>query len=153
MELQGGESDYAKEKLWLVGRPVDSTVMNQFFWQATHYGYNVRNIGSNYRKNSSSGWTGPSARLEDIDGASNTLLLADTVRRQEYYSSNELYGAYNLYDQFGTSGARGGLHARHNESLNIQWADGHASNHNADLFNPYEALGEWSSSSKNIWSR
>lgn len=155
MQAQGGEADFPRQNTWLIGRTPTNTVMTQFFWQSSHYGYNVRNIGSNFRNHSASGWTGPTAKTDEIRSPSRTLLLADAVRPNEYYGSGQLLGRYDLIDRFSTTDSNGGLHARHGSSVNIQWVDGHASSHKTEPGNPYQALGEYTNANdpNNIWTR
>lgn len=153
MVVLGARADFEKEADWLAGRPVTDSVKDEDFWKETHYGYNVRNIGANYRKDPSSGWEGPSARIEDIQAASNTLLLADSVNQTRYYVENRYFGAFDLYDVFGTAGQRGGLHARHASAVNVQWADGHGNSNTTDPYNPYATLGEYVAGVDNIWTR
>lgn len=153
MQSMGGEADFAKENTWLGGRQPTDTVMTQFFWQSSHFGYNVRNLGSNFRNNSASGWTGPTARMEEIARPSGTVLLADSIRPAEYYQLNQLFGRYDLIDRFSTTDTNGGLHVRHAGGINIGWVDGHATHQKANPANPYETLGEYSASSLNIWAR
>lgn len=153
MAAVGGRADFEKESDWLAGRSVSDSVKSQDFWRETHYGYNVRNIGSNYRNDPGSGWGGPSARIEDFHAPSNTLLLADSVNQLRYYGQGRYYGAFDLYDVFGATAHRGGLHARHASAVNIQWADGHGNSNTTDPTNPYATLGEWADNVNNIWSR
>lgn len=153
MEHLGARADFARMNEWLAGRDRDDFVMGQDFWRESHFGYNVRNIGSNFRNDPNSGWTGPSARLEEINAPSKTLLLADSVNVQRFYGENRLFGAYDLHDTFGTGGHRGGLHARHTSSVSILWTDGHATSENTDPVNPYATLGEYSATARNIWAR
>ncbi|MFA9478961.1 type II secretion system protein [Phycisphaerales bacterium AB-hyl4] len=153
MESLGARADFERQRGWLGNREATASVMSQDFWRESHYGYNVRNLGSNFRNNPNSGWTGPSARLEEIRSSSKTLLLADSVNPFRFYGENRLFGAYDLIDTFGTTRHSGGLHARHASSVNIQWADGHATSVNTDPFNPYQTLGDASLSSDTIWAR
>lgn len=149
----GGRADFERQRTWLATRTPTASVLSQDFWPEVHYGYNVRNIGSNFRNDPASNWNGPTARLEEIRAASSTLLLADSLRPDRYYGEGRLFGAYNLFDSFGTTGSNGRLHARHDSSVNIAWADGHATTERTDAENPYATLGEWSATTQNIWSR
>src|SRR5690606_47740 len=153
MESMEGRADFRAMNDWLIGRTATDSVMNQDFWQQTHYGYNVRNFGSNFRNDPASGWTGPSARLSGIRSSATKLMLADSVNPLRYYEESRLFGAYDLIDTFGTSRHSGGLHARHSSAVNILWADGHATTEKTDSHNPYLTLGDASLQSNTIWTR
>lgn len=156
MESMGGRADFRRQKDWLASRQPTDSVLSQDFWKETHYGFNVRNLGSNFRKDPSSGWTGPSAKLEIIRSPSTKLLLADACNPLRYYGERRLYGAYDLWDSFGATRHAGGLHARHASAVNILWADGHASTEKTDAYNPYQTLGDVSVAediTTTIWSR
>lgn len=156
MEAMGGRADFVRQNDWLSTRQPTDSVLSQDFWKETHYGYNVRNMGSNYRKDPGSGWSGPSAKLEIIRSASTKLLLADSVNPLRYYGESRLFGAYDLWDSFGTTRHGGGLHARHASAVNVLWADGHATTEKTDSYNPYKTLGDASLATDittTIWSR
>lgn len=155
MHHLGGEGDFPRQNSWIIGKPTDSDTMNQFFWQSSHYGYNVRNYGSNFRINSASNWSGPTAKIDDIKRASSKLLLADTRRPNEWFNNKKLLGRFDVIDRFSTTDSNGGLHSRHKSSINILWVDMHASTRLTDTENPYLTLGEYTNENdpNNIWSR
>ncbi len=153
MEQLGARANFNDRREWLATRSPTAAILGQDFWLESHYGYNVRNIGANFREDSASGWNGPSARVEEIKAPTRTLLLADSVNPLRFYGQSRYYGAFDLYDSFGTTRHGGGLHARHASAVSIAWADGHATNERTDPIDPYSTLGSWSATEPNIWSR
>ena len=153
MESLRGRADFHAMNSWIIGRAPTASTMGQDFWQQSHYGYNVRNFGSNYRVDPSSGWTGPSAKLSGIRSPATKLLLADSVNPLRYYDERRLFGAYDLLDVFGTTRHAGGLHARHSGGVNVQWADGHATTEKTNKYNPYLTLGDANVSPNTVWPR
>ena len=75
-----------------------------------------------------------SVKSSQLKNASGTILNADT-----YLANLTTRGYYLLNPLYSTASSKGELDARHLKSLNVLWADGHASNQrvNTGLIPPY----------------
>jgi prepilin-type N-terminal cleavage/methylation domain-containing protein/prepilin-type processing-associated H-X9-DG protein len=84
-----------------------------------NYGYNYLHIGSSSRYG---GTAYPTARLSDIAKPGETILLLDA-----YYPNSGANGEPRGYYLANDAGAPYYPHVRHNQGLNVCWADGHVS--------------------------
>lgn len=115
-----------------------------------HYGYNQNHIGSSGRYNGD--WITP-ARLSQIANPSETILLLDTYRYDEWVSGRRR-GFYVVNDANPGLGGTGSPHARHHGGLNICWVDGHVSYMKiADPLNPWAELGDAGPPDYKFWDR
>jgi len=83
------------------------------------YGYNYLNIGGGYHDPS-----GELAKATQIKNPSATIATADTYVSSRLVADN---GYYAMIGYFTTSKTYGCLHARHGNTVNTGWCDGHVS--------------------------
>lgn len=96
-----------------------------------HYGINFQHIGGSqrapYNLPAPKNWC--PARLPELKNPSETIVIGDSFKETDFYSTGISRGYYIIADNTGDAYH---LHARHNSStgggtVNILWADGHAS--------------------------
>lgn len=85
----------------------------------THYGYNRYGIGTDGL--GPGGTSGPPARVWEIKQPTQTIVMGDTID-----SVTRNRGRYALAHHFQSTGSWGIVHARHNGSVPLLWADGRA---------------------------
>jgi prepilin-type processing-associated H-X9-DG protein/prepilin-type N-terminal cleavage/methylation domain-containing protein len=80
--------------------------------------------------------TAGSIKLAQVPQPSSTIMFADT-----YLSNLPVRGYWLLNFLYTTSSSNGQLHARHSQSVNVLWVDGHVTNQrvNTQLPAPYAA--------------
>ena len=122
-------------------------------WNQVHYGYNAYYLGSSipYRPsnpgNLGSGgadfleYANRPARFDEVKKASDTIVAADSRNYQDELTvfGGKTAGIGYLFPQHDNPTAQAGFaDARHGNSINVAWADGHGSNVSvADPDNPY----------------
>jgi len=120
----------------------------------SEYGYNHFHVGTNVRYLPAGD---PSrnmpARADQLKAPSVQIVLADS-HRAAWTAGNGNKGYYILMDYYITASPNDRLpHARHDGSIGIAWADGHASMFKPeDSQNPYLSLGERNNSGS-YWDR
>ncbi len=144
---------------------------NEGVFTYVHYGYNLENIGANYRDTRGLPVTERQQRApakgKDLQNPSSTIVLCDSVTLT---STNELRGYYIVSEQHvamiaGTTNYN--ADARHpGPSVNVLWADGHASsvvcsdrdnpygpnsgNNSRGLTNLYDSPNYWTRSGRSL---
>ena len=121
---------------WLYARPLKSTTLvKSIFACPSHtpdrmalmyisYGYNFANIGSSHRVDG----TQTPAKNSRIRNVANVVLTAETQRSAMVGTSRSKRGYFLCKDTFtNTSSSDYTVSARHENSTNILWCDGHAS--------------------------
>lgn len=104
------------------------------------YGYNYMNLGSK-RSSMGSSDNNYSARLSEIKNFSSCYLTMDTY----HFGSTGQTGYYDLYDRYDSGVEYRADAQRHSGNLNILYVDGHAAPMRCNPLNPYQQLGNNSS--------
>jgi prepilin-type processing-associated H-X9-DG protein/prepilin-type N-terminal cleavage/methylation domain-containing protein len=134
-------------------------------WGYMDYGYNRSYIGSSLRYGSAAYDNpathqahGPSAKMSQIRKPSATINIADT-----YQPNNKPFGNFMLSDVFSSGGSIGALDARHSNSVNVGWLDGHVTSQKVQTYgtkydytsgnNPYLSFPFVKFGTTNYWNR
>jgi len=89
----------------------------------SHYGYNWRNIGSNYRLDPTPAGLASGIRLNEIKKPSATILLVDAWENNHFLLNGRLSGAAVAWDLYHAAGPI--VDGRHRKTTNITHIDGH----------------------------
>jgi prepilin-type N-terminal cleavage/methylation domain-containing protein/prepilin-type processing-associated H-X9-DG protein len=100
-------------------------------WSYPDYGYNNYYIGSNARAGVSSYNPSPNPTNQAYGGPAKASLIrkpSETINTADSYTTGTSQrGCYYLYDKFTTTNGIGQVDARHLNSVNVAWFDGHVS--------------------------
>ncbi len=100
-------------------------------WNYPDYGYNIYYIGSNARYGVSHYNPTPNPNNQAYGGCAKASLIrkpSETINTADSFTNGTSQrGSYYLYDRFTTSNGVGQIDARHSNSANVAWFDGHVS--------------------------
>ncbi|MFA6716726.1 MAG: type II secretion system protein [Victivallaceae bacterium] len=126
------------------------------------YGYNYYHLGNSYYYDSSyveySVWVARPAKMTQVASPSQTLVYCDSRN----LSLGIEYGCQGVNPWYSTTndGIGGNAYARHSNSININWGDGHVSQIRCgNSLNPYIELGlgvgsiPLAKTVKTVWTR